>query len=145
MARAVEGQLPSADVLIMAAAPADFRPADPAPQKLKKQQHGKSLALTGTPDILKTTAAARKSGAVIVGFALETQDVIANGREKLAEKQLDMIVANDATEAGAGFGVDTNRVTLVLSDGREEHLPLMSKAAVADAILDRVEALLGGR
>jgi phosphopantothenoylcysteine decarboxylase/phosphopantothenate--cysteine ligase len=145
MARAVEGQLPSADVLIMAAAPADFRPADPAPQKLKKQQHGKSLALMGTPDILKTTAAARKSGAVIVGFALETQDVIANGREKLAEKQLDMIVANDATEAGAGFGVDTNRVTLVLSDGREEHLPLMSKADVADAILDRVEALLGGR
>jgi phosphopantothenoylcysteine decarboxylase/phosphopantothenate--cysteine ligase len=145
MARAVEGQLPSADVLIMAAAPADFRPASPAPHKLKKHQQADPLALVATRDILKSTQAARKPGAVVVGFALETQDVLANGRAKLADKQLDMVVANDATEAGAGFGVDTNRVTLVMSDGREEHLQLMPKSDVADAILDRVEALVSGR
>lgn len=145
MARAVEGQLSSADVLIMAAAPADFRPASPAAQKLKKRQRTDALELETTPDILKSTRGARKSGAVVVGFALETENLLANGREKLAEKELDMIVANDATEPGAGFGVDTNRVTLVMADGREEVLPLMSKADVADAILDRVEVLLGGR
>jgi phosphopantothenoylcysteine decarboxylase/phosphopantothenate--cysteine ligase len=82
---------------------------------------------------------------VIVGFALETNDVIENGRSKLASKDLDMIVVNDATESGAGFGVDTNRVTLLLRDGKQEVLPLMSKSDVADAILDRVERLIDGR
>jgi phosphopantothenoylcysteine decarboxylase/phosphopantothenate--cysteine ligase len=82
---------------------------------------------------------------VVVGFALETNDALAGGRKKLAAKDLDMIVVNDATEPGAGFGVDTNRVTLLSRDGAETALPLLSKAEVADAILDRVEGLLGGR
>ena len=82
---------------------------------------------------------------MIVGFALETDDAVANGKAKLAAKDLDLIVVNDATEPGAGFGVDTNRVTLLSHDGREERLPLMSKADVADAILDRVEQLIRGR
>jgi len=145
MARAIEAQLPTADVLVMAAAPSDFRPSAPAPQKLKKRAGNAALELTSTIDILKSTAGARKQGAVVVGFALETEDVLANGREKLREKALDMIVVNDATEAGAGFAVDTNRVTLLMPNGADERLPLMSKAEVAEAILDRVEALANGR
>jgi phosphopantothenoylcysteine decarboxylase/phosphopantothenate--cysteine ligase len=103
------------------------------------------LALASTPDILKTTKRARRAGAVIVGFALETHDALASGKQKLGTKDLDMIVVNDATEPGAGFGVDTNRVTFLLRDGGEERLPLMAKTEVADAILDRVERLIGGR
>ena len=82
---------------------------------------------------------------MVVGFALETDDVLASGRRKLEAKHLDMIVVNDATEAGAGFGVDTNRVTLLLREGDDERLPLMPKTEVADAILDRVERLIGER
>ena len=80
-----------------------------------------------------------------MGFALETDDAIANGRQKLRDKSLDLIVVNDATEPGAGFGVDTNRVTLIDRGGAEEILPLLSKVEVADAILDRVERLAHGR
>jgi phosphopantothenoylcysteine decarboxylase/phosphopantothenate--cysteine ligase len=94
---------------------------------------------------LVTTKSLRRNGTVTVGFALETDDAIASGRAKLAAKDLDLIVVNDATEPGAGFGVDTNRVTLLMRDGGEEQLPLMTKGAVADAILDRVETLLRGR
>lgn len=145
MAAAVERLLPQSDVLVMAAAPADFRPAMAAEQKIRKSDSPEPLALAPTPDILQRTRSARRSGAVIVGFALETTDALSGGRKKLAAKQLDMIVVNDATEAGAGFGVDTNRVTLLMRDGAEERLPLMSKPDVADAILDRVEKLIGGR
>jgi phosphopantothenoylcysteine decarboxylase / phosphopantothenate---cysteine ligase len=145
MASAVERLLPAADVLVMAAAPADFRPAEPATSKIKKASAPPAIALAPTRDILASTTGARRAGAVIVGFALETDDVLAGGRAKLAAKQLDMIVVNDATEAGAGFGVDTNRVTLLRRGGDDEQLPLMSKADVADAILDRVETLIRGR
>ena len=145
MAAAVERLLPQSDVLVMAAAPADFRPTVAAAQKIKKSDSPAPLALAPTPDILQRTRSARRDGAVIVGFALETTDVLSGGRKKLEAKQLDMIVVNDATEAGAGFGVDTNRVTLLMRDGAEERLPLMSKPDVADAILDRVEKLIGGR
>jgi len=130
---------------VMAAAPADFRPAEPAMSKIKKSSSPASIALASTRDILLTTKNARRPDAVIVGFALETNDAIASGRGKLASKDLDMIVVNDATEAGAGFGVDTNRVTFLMRDGADEALPLMSKHDVADAILDRVERLIGGR
>jgi phosphopantothenoylcysteine decarboxylase/phosphopantothenate--cysteine ligase len=82
---------------------------------------------------------------ITVAFALETNDVLANGRAKLEAKSLDLLVANDATEAGAGFGVDTNRVTILARDGSQEELPLMPKSEVADAILDRVARLLNGR
>jgi phosphopantothenoylcysteine decarboxylase/phosphopantothenate--cysteine ligase len=145
MAQAVAELLPSADVLIMAAAPADFRPADAATSKIKKNAAPDAIALRSTPDILSSTKSARRPGTVIVGFALETDDPLTGGRTKLAAKDLDMIVVNDATEPGAGFGVDTNRVTLLSRTGDEERLPLLSKDDVADAILDRVEALLRGR
>jgi phosphopantothenoylcysteine decarboxylase/phosphopantothenate--cysteine ligase len=145
MAAAVARLLPSADVLVMAAAPADFRPATTASSKIKKTDSPPSLALAATPDILRSTTSARRAGAVIVGFALETDDAVANGKKKLAAKDLDMIIVNDATEAGAGFGVDTNRVTVLRRGGDEERLPLMPKTEVADAILDRVETMLGAR
>ena len=143
MAAAVRAALPGAHALVMAAAPADFRAASAAPEKIKKDAHLGSIALAATPDILRTTRDARAPGTVIVGFALETRDALEAGRGKLAAKELDMVVVNDATEPGAGFEVDTNRVSFVHRDGPDEHLPLMAKADVADAILDRVAARLG--
>ena len=145
MRDAVVKALPDADALIMAAAPADFRPAEAAAQKIKKSEAPAPIALAPTPDILVSTIPARRPGTVVVGFALETTDVIANARTKLAKKELDLVVANDATEPGAGFGTDTNRVTFVGRDGIEERLPLLEKREVADAILDRVVRLLDGR
>jgi len=145
MSEAIARLLPEADVLVMAAAPADFRPSTPAKLKIKKAAAAPTLTLSNTTDILAETRRARRAGAVIVGFALETDDAIAHGRDKLKAKNLDLIVVNDATEPGAGFGVDTNRVTILARDGAEERLPLMPKAAVADAILDRVERLISGR
>ena len=145
MAAAVARLLPAADVLVMAAAPADFRPAAPAENKIKKTSAPETLALAPTPDILQSTRAARRSGAVIVGFALETERAVESGRAKLDAKDLDLVVVNDASETGAGFGVDTNRVTLLARDGSQDCLPLMSKDEVADAILDRVEELISGR
>lgn len=145
MKGAIDSALPSADVLIMAAAPADFRPSNPADAKITKSDTPAPIALAPTPDILQSTRGKRRHDSVVVGFALETNDALANGRRKLASKGLDLIVVNDATEPGAGFGTDTNRVTLISRDGVESRLPLMSKAEVADAILDRVEALLDGR
>ncbi len=142
MATAVAKALKGADVLIMAAAPADFRPSAPATSKIKKGKKPTSIPLATTTDILRATAAKRKKGSVIVGFALETDDALTHGAAKLKDKSLDMIVVNDATEPGAGFGVDTNRVTILRPTGKPEALPLMSKDDVADAILDRVERLL---
>ena len=141
---AVAEALPAADVLVMAAAPADFRPAEVATHKIKRGEGALSVALTPNADILAGTRAFRRAGAVIVGFALETTDLEANARRKLAAKELDLIVLNDATEPGAGFGVDTNRVTLLArdGDGTPEALPLMPKPDVADAILDRLARLL---
>ena len=145
MTAAVREALPESDVLVMAAAPADFRPATVATGKIKKATRPKSIALDNTDDILVSTRAARKKGAVIVGFALKTDDVMEHAREKLAAKALDFIVVNDAREAGAGFGVDTNRVTILSSASKPAVLPLLSKAETADAILDRVQEVLGGR
>jgi phosphopantothenoylcysteine decarboxylase/phosphopantothenate--cysteine ligase len=98
-----------------------------------------------TTDVLISTLALRRKNAIVVGFALETDDAVTNGRKKLKDKSLDLIVINDATEPGAGFAVDTNRVTLIDRAGAEEVLPLLSKAEVADAILDRVERIANGR
>ena len=142
MATAVGKLLKSADVLVMAAAPADFRPASVSARKIKKGRKAPAIAMTNTPDILRSTASKRRKGSVIVGFALETNDALEHGAAKLRDKSLDMIVINDATEPGAGFGVDTNRVTLLQRGAKPEALPLLSKAEVADAILDRVERLL---
>jgi phosphopantothenoylcysteine decarboxylase/phosphopantothenate--cysteine ligase len=145
MADAVQKVLPKTDVLIMAAAPADFRPQNVSSSKIKKGKNAPVLSMDHTVDILRATAAKRRKGAIIVGFALETDDVVDNAKKKLRDKSLDLIVVNDAREPGAGFGVDTNRVTLIDRSGAEEVLPLLSKAEVADAILDRVERLANGR
>jgi phosphopantothenoylcysteine decarboxylase/phosphopantothenate--cysteine ligase len=145
MRDAVGAHLGEADVLVMAAAPADFRPSSVATQKIKKATAPTALALEPTDDILMSTQSARPSGAIIVGFALETEAAVAGGRDKLRRKALDLVVVNDATEPGAGFSVDTNRVTLVSGNGADEALPVMPKSDVADAILDRIEGLLRGR
>jgi phosphopantothenoylcysteine decarboxylase/phosphopantothenate--cysteine ligase len=145
MARAVAEGLAAADVLVMAAAPADFRPATVADEKIKKASRPSSIPLAPTIDILAETRPARRPGAVVVGFALETTDVLRNGRVKLEAKGLDLVVVNDATEPGVGFAVDTNRVTLLAADGQASPLPLMPKREVADAILDRVKEILDGR
>jgi phosphopantothenoylcysteine decarboxylase/phosphopantothenate--cysteine ligase len=145
MAQSVSEKLPVADVLIMAAAPADFRPAAPAAQKIKKHGSAPSIDLVATDDILKSTISRRKKKSVIVGFALETTDGLKNAKAKLKAKDLDLVVLNDATEPGAGFGVDTNRVTVIGRDGKQQDLKLMSKSDLAEVLLDRVEEELGGR
>jgi len=145
MSQSVAASLPAADVLIMAAAPADFRPASEAPQKIKKLRQAPEIKLEPTEDILKSTISKRKKKSLIVGFALETTDGLKHAREKLKAKDLDMVVLNDAREPGAGFGVDTNRVTLIRRDGKEEELRLMSKSDLAEILLDRVEEELNGR
>ena len=145
MAQAVGDELADADVLIMAAAPADFRPSAKAAQKIKKGKAAPKIELEPTVDILKSTIAKRKTTSLTVGFALETNDAAKNAREKLEAKQLDFVVLNNATEPGAGFAVDTNRVTIIDRAGTEEQLELMSKSDVAERILDRVEAALRER
>jgi phosphopantothenoylcysteine decarboxylase/phosphopantothenate--cysteine ligase len=141
---AVAAALPSADVLLMAAAPADFRPARRAETKTARAGGAVTLALEPTADILLATRELRKRGAVIVGFALETGDAAAKARAKLTAKHLDLVVANDAAEPGAGPDVETNRVTLVSAKAATA-LPLLSKDEVAEAILDRVAQLLAPR
>ncbi len=129
------------DLLIQAAAPADYRAKEVAPQKIKKQGgEPMTFTLVENPDVAATLGKAKRSGQVFVGFAAETNDVLAHARDKLARKNLDMIVANDVTCPGAGFDVDTNIVTLITKDGQEA-LPMMSKAEVAQRILDRALAL----
>jgi phosphopantothenoylcysteine decarboxylase/phosphopantothenate--cysteine ligase len=145
MSRSVAQNLPAADVLIMAAAPADFRPASEAPEKIKKGRAAPKIVLEPTEDILQSTMPKRKKKSVIVGFALETSDGVKNAKEKLKAKDLDLVILNDAKEPGAGFGVDTNRVTVITRNGKEEALDLMSKTDLAEILLDRVERELSGR
>lgn len=143
MLAAVARELPRADVLVMAAAPADFSPAERADTKTPRQAGARTLALAPTRDILAETRALRPQGAVIVGFALETGDAVAKGRAKLDRKDLDLIVVNDALEPGAGFEVETNAVTILGRDASRVDVPLADKAEVAEVILDAVEAVLG--
>ena len=143
MANAVRHAIADADALIMAAAVADFRPASPAQNKIKKSTAVSAIQLEPAPDVLQSTRTQRAQNLKVVGFALETDAHEANARKKLAEKGLDLIVLNDATEPGAGFEVSTNRVTIIHKDSTTaEQLPLLSKDDVADAILDRLAALL---
>ena len=120
---------------------ADFRPAQAAGQKIKKESGVPQIELARTPDILAEVAGQReKSGRpyVVVGFAAESQDLLDNARAKLQNKKLDLIVANDVSAADAGFSVDTNRVTLLFSNGTHQNLPLMDKTDVALAVIDCV-------
>ena len=139
MKKAVAGAVAKADALIMAAAVADYQPKTVAREKIKKDNDGLTLELVRTPDILGEV----KGDFVRVGFAAESNDIIANAKKKLEKKKLDLIVANDITATDSGFGVDTNKVILIDKKGKVEKLPLMSKREVADRILDGVVGLVG--
>ncbi|MFA5043394.1 MAG: bifunctional phosphopantothenoylcysteine decarboxylase/phosphopantothenate--cysteine ligase CoaBC [Kiritimatiellia bacterium] len=139
MLAAVKRHLSRCDALIMAAAVADWRPRRVSPQKIKKTTAFPVLRLEPTPDILKILRS-KKGQRVFIGFAAETERVLAEARRKLAEKGLDLIVANDVSRPDAGFDVDTNRVTLLEAGGGARVLPLMTKMKVAARILDWLEA-----
>jgi phosphopantothenoylcysteine decarboxylase/phosphopantothenate--cysteine ligase len=138
---AVMAKLPVADVVIKAAAVADYRPKQVAGRKIKKREGLAEIALEPTPDILAEVGK-RKGTRILVGFAAETNDLVANARKKLAQKHLDLVVANDVSQPGAGFDADTNIVKILDPAGGVEELPLLSKREVADRILDRVVVLL---
>jgi phosphopantothenoylcysteine decarboxylase/phosphopantothenate--cysteine ligase len=134
-----------ADALIMAAAVADFRPKSMAKDKIKKEGGVPQIELEATEDILKTVSASglgAKRPRVVAGFAAESRSLLENAANKLQSKNLDLIAANDISAEGAGFAVETNRITLLFKDGRREALSLMSKAEVAEIIIERIAALL---
>lgn len=141
MYQAVLAKLEPARVVIKAAAVADYRPKHKADRKIKKDQAISAVALEPTPDILAELGK-RKGTRILVGFAAETDDLVANARRKLQRKNLDFMVANDVGQTGAGFDVDTNVVKILDAMGGVEELPLLSKREVADRILDRVKAVL---
>lgn len=137
---AVMEHAPLSDIIIMAAAVADYRPSSVSPEKIKKQDGEISLALARTADILKTLGEKKQAGeigAYLCGFSMETEQVLEHSREKLAKKHVDMIVANNLKTEGAGFGTDTNVVTILTAHGEQE-LPLMGKEEVAHRILDEM-------
>src|SRR6185503_20011796 len=127
-------------VFIGAAAIADYRPVVRADQKIKKSQDSITLTLEPTPDVLSQVAASRTNGTLVIGFAAETENVLANAREKLRSKRVDAIVANDVTRKDAGFDSATNAITIITKDNTLE-LPLMSKTEAADRILDVIVSL----
>ncbi len=142
MQAAVERAATGADVVIMAAAVADFRPAQPSDRKLKKDQGPPSIVLEPTPDILAGLGASKSVGQVLVGFAAETDDLVNNARAKVQRKNLDLIVANDVSAVGVGFAYDTNAVTIIDADGVVAEVALSDKRRVAAAVLDTVVAVL---
>jgi phosphopantothenoylcysteine decarboxylase/phosphopantothenate--cysteine ligase len=141
MYQTVLAKIEPARVIIKAAAVSDYRPKQKAERKIKKEQAVSEIALEPTPDILAEIGK-RKGKRILVGFAAETEDLVANARKKLQRKNLDLVVANDVGQAGAGFDADTNVVKILDPMGGVEELPLLSKREVADRILDRVAALL---
>ena len=142
MLRAVEARFPECTLAVFAAAVADYRAVEPSESKIKRTQDALTLRLEPNPDILATVAR-EKGERLVVGFAAETDNVAENARKKLAQKNADVMVANDVTAEGAGFDVDTNMVTLLSSDGRDLPLPRLTKAEVAERILDEVLRLRG--
>ena len=142
MAEACKTRFPDCDVAIASAAVADWRPADPAANKMKKGSALGALTLEPTEDILAWMGGVKTATQSLVGFALETDNEMAHAAGKLTRKNLDLVVLNSLRDAGAGFGHDTNQVTLLTRNNDPEALPLMSKAAVAQRILDRLETLL---
>ena len=135
---AVKNQAPYADAAILSAAVADYRPATVAQDKMKKSDDALSIPLARTDDILGWVAQHRHPGLFVCGFSMETRDMVANSRAKLERKHLDMIVANNLKDAGAGFGVETNVVTLITREG-ELALPRMGKDQVAAHLLDEIQ------
>jgi len=142
MLRAVEARFPECTLAVFAAAVADYRAVEPSESKIKRTQDALTLRLEPNPDILATVAR-EKGDRLVVGFAAETDNVAENARKKLAQKNADVMVANDVTAEGAGFDVDTNMVTLLSCDGRDLALPRLTKAEVAERILDEVLRLRG--
>jgi phosphopantothenoylcysteine decarboxylase/phosphopantothenate--cysteine ligase len=140
MRKAVLDSCETADILIMAAAVADYTVANPAPNKIKKKGDGLILELVQTRDFLLEVP----DTVFKVGFAAETEDLLNNARKKLIEKRLAFICANDVSAPDSGFAVNTNKVTILYKDGRQEELPLMSKREVAEKILDRIEVMTAG-
>ena len=137
MFEAVTSRAPDMDIIIKAAAVADYRPADVAEDKIKKKDGDLSIPLERTRDILGTLGQRKREGQFLCGFSMETRDLIENSRKKLTKKNLDMVAANNVKVEGAGFGVETNVLTLITAEGEKE-LPLMSKDAAADALLDAI-------
>jgi len=131
-----------AEAVIMTAAVSDYRPRDISPQKIKKEQGELTLVLERNPDILAELGQHKLDGQVLVGFSMETKNVLDSARKKLQKKSADLMVANDVSQEGAGFGTDTNIVWLIDSSGGERKLPLMSKRDIADVILDEVKRLM---
>ena len=129
------------DIIVKAAAVGDYRPAQTADEKLKKHDDEMTVALTRNPDILAALGQDKRPGQQLCGFAMETQNLIENASDKLRRKNCDMLVANSLRDKGAGFGTDTNAVTLLFDDGTRETPPLCSKEDVADIIFDRLLAL----
>ncbi|MEI8239269.1 MAG: phosphopantothenoylcysteine decarboxylase, partial [Actinomycetota bacterium] len=134
---------PSADVVVMAAAVADFRPVAAAPGKIKKDQGVPQILLEPTPDILEGLGAHKRPGQVLVGFAAETSDLVANAQSKLRRKHLDLVVANDVGAPGVGFQHDTNAVTLLSADGSIRSIELSDKRSIARAVVDTVVRIRG--
>ena len=141
MRDAVLSAYPGADAVVMAAAVADFRPKKPAETKLKKEHGTPELVLEPTPDIVRELGE-RKGKAVLIGFAAETGDLEAEGRRKLRDKGLDLVVVNEVGRDGTGFGADTNHAMILAADGRDEPLRVWTKPDLASEICDRVVALL---
>jgi phosphopantothenoylcysteine decarboxylase/phosphopantothenate--cysteine ligase len=138
MERAVGASAETADVIVMAAAVADFRPKASADSKLSKEDGVPEVVFEPTPDILAGLARRRREGQVLVGFAAETHDALERGRRKLERKAVDLLVVNDVSAPGAGFDHDTNAVVIIEAGGATTEIPLTSKDAVANAVLDRV-------
>jgi phosphopantothenoylcysteine decarboxylase/phosphopantothenate--cysteine ligase len=149
MLKAVQANIASADALIMAAAVADFRPQSVAQQKIKKSPDGGGtliLTLERTPDILLEVKKQRKESRrprVVVGFAAESEHLLANAKDKLERKQLDLLIANDITQSDAGFDTDTNRVIMIDAQGNQQPIDLASKAKISEQIILRVASLIG--
>lgn len=144
MQRVLEDRFDEVDVVIKAAAVADYRSAHRAEQKIKKNHASLSLELEKNPDLLAELGK-RKGDQILVGFAAETENLLENALSKLQRKNLDLIVANDVTAEGAGFGSETNLVRFLFADGRQEELPLLSKKDVAGRLLDRILLLKKSR
>ncbi len=140
--RAVTVVAPACDVVVMAAAVADFTPVEVAPDKLKKRDGVPVLELAPTLDVLAELGSAKRDGQVLVGFAAETSDVVTNAADKLRRKNVDLLVANDVSAPGVGFEHDTNEVLIIAHDGDQHHVPFAHKREVARAVLDNVTAVL---
>lgn len=145
MADAVKREFADTDCLVMAAAPSDFTPEVTTDQKIKRTAGAMSLSLQPTADILKQVSAKRRDNQLVVGFALETENEEANGRKKLTDKHLDLIVVNNPRTSGAGFDHDTNQVLILAPEGPAEAWPLMGKGEVAARLIDRIAGMMSNR